>query len=126
MSPQKKTTSKASIARPLVVAKQAEGEPKIVRATYDDTPGLLEKDGETLKWGEIYHMFKKSNFSVEAEDPDELQVFKNIRKSSIFRVATHPTIFPYADAITWILKNIDVNDRYMLQCKERPHSIIQT
>jgi hypothetical protein len=32
-------------------------------------------------------MFKKSNFSAEAEDSDELQAFKNIRKSGIFRVA---------------------------------------
>jgi hypothetical protein len=49
-------------------------------------------------------MFKKSNFSVEAEEPDELQVFRNIRKSRIFRVAAHPTVFPCADAISWILK----------------------
>jgi hypothetical protein len=48
----------------------------------------LEKDGEMLKWGEVYHMFKKSNFSSKAEEPNELQVFKNIRKSGIFRVAT--------------------------------------
>jgi hypothetical protein len=46
--------------------------------------------GKHLKWGEVYHMFKKSNFSIEAEEPDELKVFKNIRKSSIFRVASHP------------------------------------
>jgi hypothetical protein len=48
---------------------------------YDDTWGLLEKDGERLKWGEVYHMFKKSNLSVEAEEPDELKVFKKIRNS---------------------------------------------
>jgi hypothetical protein len=47
-------------------------EVEIVGTIYDDTSGLLEKDGETLKWGEFYYMFKKSNFSVEVEEPDEL------------------------------------------------------
>jgi hypothetical protein len=69
-------------------------EAEIVRTIYDDMSGLLEKDGETLKWGEVYYMFKKSNFSVEEEEPDELQAFKNIRKSGIFRVAAHPVVFP--------------------------------
>jgi hypothetical protein len=81
---------------------------------------LLEKDRETLKWGKIYHIFKKSNLSTEAEDPDELQVFRNIRKSSKFGVATHPKIFPYADAIIWILKNTNVNNRYFYDPRRYP------
>jgi len=39
---------------------------------YDDTSGLLEKEKEILKWGEVYHMFKKSKLSSEAEELDEL------------------------------------------------------
>jgi hypothetical protein len=73
-----------------------------------------------LKWGEVYHMFKKSNFSAEAEDPDELQAFKNIRKSGIFRVATHPTVFPCTDAISWILKNTDISSRYICNTRKEP------
>jgi hypothetical protein len=73
----------------------------------------LEKDRETLKWGEVYHMFKKSKFSVEDEEPDELQVFMNIRKSGISKVTTYPTVSPCSYVITWILKNIDVNGRYV-------------
>jgi hypothetical protein len=64
-------------------------------------------------------MFKKSNFSTKSEDPGELQEFKNIRKSGIFRVATHPTIFPCADAISWILKNADVDSRYIFNARKR-------
>jgi hypothetical protein len=45
-------------------------------------------------------MFNKFNFSTDDEDRDELKIFKNIINSCIFRVASHPTIFPYADAIT--------------------------
>jgi hypothetical protein len=95
-------------------------ETESVRTVYDDTSGLLDKDGETLKWGEVYYMFKKSNFSVEAEEPDELQVFRNIRKLGIFRVATHPTVFPCADTISWILKNIDIDSRYVFNARKEP------
>jgi hypothetical protein len=65
-------------------------------------------------------MFKKSNFSVEAEEPDELKVFKNIKKSGIFRVASTPMVFPCVDSITWILKNIDVNNRYIYNSRKDP------
>jgi hypothetical protein len=43
----------------------------VVGAMYDDTYGLLEKEGETLKWGNVYQMFKKKNFSTDVEDQDE-------------------------------------------------------
>jgi hypothetical protein len=65
-------------------------------------------------------MFKKSNFYTEAEEPDELQAFKNIKNSGVFRVATHPTVFPCAGAISWILKNIDINSRYVSNTQNEP------
>jgi hypothetical protein len=65
-------------------------------------------------------MFKKSNFFVEAEEPDELCVFENIRKSRIFRVATHPEVFPCTDSISWILKNIDINSSYVCNARKEP------
>jgi hypothetical protein len=55
----------------------------------------LEKEGETLKWGNVYLMFTKSNFLVEAEYQDELKIFKNIQKYGIFRVTTRDPIFPF-------------------------------
>jgi hypothetical protein len=112
MSPRKKVAGKA-VRVEASGSSQQTGEVDIVGATYDDTYGLLEKDGETLKWGEVYYMFKKSNFSTEAEDPDELQAFKNIIKSGIFRVQHIQTVFPCADSISWILKNIDISSRYV-------------
>jgi hypothetical protein len=121
MSPRKKTVSKALGTDASGSGKQTEGEPKVVGDTYDDTYGLLEKDGEIVKWGEVYHMFRKSNFSTEAEETDELKVFKKSRIFGIFRVASHPVVFPCVDAITWILKNIYVNDRYI--CKSRKYPI---
>jgi hypothetical protein len=80
MSLWKKTMSKTLGTEASGSGQQTEGEPKVIGATYDDTYGLLEKDGETLKWGEVYHMFKKSNFSTDVKDQDELKIFKNIKK----------------------------------------------
>lgn len=51
-----------------------EGELEILRSTYDDTSGLIKKDVETLKWGEVYYISKKSNLSTEDEYPEEIQV----------------------------------------------------
>jgi hypothetical protein len=45
---------------------------KSVRNVYDDTSRILDKEGENLKWGEVYYMFKKSNFYRKVEDPREL------------------------------------------------------
>jgi hypothetical protein len=49
---------KASWAEASGSTQQVEGELDIIGATYDDTIGILDKDGETLKWGDIYQMLK--------------------------------------------------------------------
>ena len=46
---------------------QMEGDPKVIIVMYDDTSEILERDGEKLKWEEVYHMFKKSKFFIEAK-----------------------------------------------------------
>jgi hypothetical protein len=76
--------------------------------------------GEMLKWGEIYYMFKKCDFSTKFKDPDELQVFKNIMKSSIFRVVAHPTILPCAYDISWIMKNTNLNNVHVYNSRKEP------
>lgn len=38
---------------------QDEDEPEVVGDMYDDTFGLIEKEGEIIKGGNVYHMFKK-------------------------------------------------------------------
>jgi hypothetical protein len=35
-------------------------------------------------------------------------------------VATHPTIFPCVDAISWILKNVEVDSRYIFNARKEP------
>jgi len=72
----------------------------VVGDMYDDTYGLLEKEGETLRWGNVYRMFKKKNFSSNAEDWDEIKFFKNIKKSRIFMVVAYAVVLPCAKSIT--------------------------
>jgi hypothetical protein len=91
-----------------------------VRIVYDNASGVLDKEGEILRWGEVYHMFKKSKFSTEAEDPSKLQAFRNIIKSRIFRVVVYPKIFPCVDAISWILKNAYVENMYIFSTRKEP------
>jgi hypothetical protein len=117
MSPWKKAAMKAIGVEPSSTSQQTI-EVEIVGTIYDDTSRLLEKDGETLKWGEVYYMFKKSKFFVEAKDPNELQEFRKIRKSGILRVATQPVVFPSAGAISCILKNIYINSRYVCNVRK--------
>jgi hypothetical protein len=71
MSPRKKTMMKPTGAEPSGTSQQTI-EIESIRTIYDDTLGCIDKYGETLKWGEVYYIFKKSNFSADAEEPDEL------------------------------------------------------
>jgi hypothetical protein len=52
---------------------------------YDDISVLIYKDGETLKWVEVYYMLNKSNLCIEEEEPDDLQVFREIKKTRNFQ-----------------------------------------
>jgi hypothetical protein len=50
ISPRMKTAGKTFGAEPSSSSQQM-GEVEIVGSTCDDMVGILEKDGETLKWG---------------------------------------------------------------------------
>jgi hypothetical protein len=71
----------------------------------------LEKEGETLNWGDVYHKFKKSIFPIEAEDQDEMKILKNIWRSRIFIVTSRDIVFPWSDSISWIIKHVDIRNR---------------
>jgi hypothetical protein len=59
MSPKKRVMSKVQNTKVSSSNPQDEDKPEVVGPMYDDTFGLLEKGGETLKWGNVYQMFKK-------------------------------------------------------------------
>jgi hypothetical protein len=92
---------------------------------YDDTFGLLDKEGDTRKWGAVYQMFKKYKFSTYCEDQDELKIFKNIRRYEIFRVAACAAVFPCTDSITWRLKHIYLRNIYVCNFRRDPITSFQ-
>jgi hypothetical protein len=53
-----------------------------------------------------------------AEDDSDLKIFKNIRKSKLHKVVAHATVFPYAEAISWIVRHVNLNTRYILNTRE--------
>jgi hypothetical protein len=87
---------------------------------YNDTSRFLEKEGDTLRWGDVYYIFKKKKFSTDAKDQDELNIFNNFRRSIISRVATRAVVFPCVDTITWILKQVDLGNIYVCNSQGEP------
>jgi hypothetical protein len=65
-------------------------------------------------------MFNNQTFPHEAEDDSDLQTFINIRKSKLYKVATHVVVFPCAKAISWIVRHVRLETRYILNSKEHP------
>jgi hypothetical protein len=123
MSPKRKVSSKIVVIEASGKGKHIEYEPEIVGAIYDDNVSVLEKEGETLKWGEVYQIFKKEKFSTDAKDNDELQVFKNIIKLGIFIFVAQVFVFPYTNAISWILKHIDLGNGHVCNIKGSLYNI---
>jgi hypothetical protein len=48
---------------------------------YHDTMRILEKGGDLLKWDDVFQMFKNRNLLIDVEFSDELELFRNIKKS---------------------------------------------
>jgi hypothetical protein len=55
----------------------------------------------------------------------DLEVYRAIKKSKLYKVATHAIMFPYAEAISWILKKDDLERRYIIDAKGKPMGSFQ-
>jgi hypothetical protein len=97
---------------------QGENE-EIPRPIYNDAKRFIEK-GTSIKWGEVFHMFKKKSFPRESEEDLDLKIFKNIKKSKLHRVEAHTTIFPCANTISWKVRHVDLGNRYILNANGDP------
>ena len=88
----------------------AKGEPDLeivtkVEYIYEDTRATTRVEPD-YKWGEIYRMI--SNQNVPDARFKELNIYANIEKSSLMKVATRPELFPCSEVISWILPKADV------------------
>ena len=69
---------------------------------YEDTKLIVDKDIK-LKWQEVNDAFARTF----GEDLEDHQVYVNIHKSGLYRVACRYPAFPCADMIHWIVSHTD-------------------
>jgi hypothetical protein len=62
----KKTTIKEPTIKVSRSGSKQEEELYSLEAVYDHTRRLLEKGGDSVKWGEVFYMFKRHTLPVEA------------------------------------------------------------
>ena len=88
----------------------AEGEPDVeiitkVEYIYKNTRATTEVEPD-YKWGDIYRVI--SNQDVPDAGFEELTIYANIKKYAMMKVDTRPELFPYSEAIGWILPREDM------------------
>ena len=91
-------------------ASAVEEEPEVevitrVEYTYEDTKFMIGVEPE-YQWGGIYRLITRR------EVPDigfeEENIYANIERSSLMKIATRPKLFPCSKVIRWILPRADV------------------
>jgi hypothetical protein len=80
--------------------------PTLVPSEYSfNITDMSSHDGREnyLRYYEIYDMFQNEKYTSDNEDIDE---YKNICKSGIHIVTTHPYIFPYNEVARWCFTHL--------------------
>ena len=76
-----------------------------VEYTYEDRKCVVGVEPQ-YKWGEIYRLITRR------EVPDigfeEENIYANIERYSLMKIATRPELFPCSEVIGWILPRADV------------------
>ena len=76
-----------------------------VEYPYEDTKFRIGVEPE-YQWGKIYRLI------MRREVPDigfeEENIYANIERSSLMKIATRPKLFPCSEVIGWILPRVDV------------------
>ena len=67
-----------------------------VEYIYEDTRATTGVEPD-YKWGEIYRIISTQN--VPDAGFEELNIYANIEKSTLMKVATRPKLFPFLDVI---------------------------
>jgi len=80
MSMRKKITNKEPVIEASSNRSRQDKDPYSLGLVHNETTKVLKKGGDSLKWDEVFYMFKIKTFPVEAEDQDEIQIFKNIQR----------------------------------------------
>ena len=70
---------------------------------YGDTTCVFSRE-ESMSWYQVYQEFTQPEFP---EDLPDREVYMQVKRSKIHYVGAHPSIFPCAKIIDWIIQNID-------------------
>jgi hypothetical protein len=82
---------------------------KLVKTCYGDTDSDAQAS-TSYQWGDIYTMFRDDKYPPTTRQADQ-EVYRKRNRSEIHRVAARPAVFPCADIITWLIPNVDLEDR---------------
>jgi hypothetical protein len=127
MNPQRKgsqSVGKASVEEASASRILEEEDIDTPRPIYDDTKGFIDKE-TSLKWVEVYLMLNKQTFPQLPKDDPNFNTYKNIRRFILYKVTAHASIFPYVEAISWIVNHADLDTRYILNVQGFPITSFQ-
>jgi hypothetical protein len=65
-------------------------------------------------------MFNNQTFPQLPEDNPDLKTFRNIRRSKLYKFATHATMFACVEAISRIVKNVNMEITFILNSQGHP------
>ena len=76
-----------------------------VKYTYEDTKCIVGVEPK-IQWGGIYRLITCRE--VPGIGFEEENIYANIERSSLMKIATRPELFPCSEVIGWILPRADV------------------
>ena len=76
-----------------------------VEIIYEDTKPMTGVDPEFI-WGQVYKLIKEH--TIPGTGLEDIQIYTNIKRSSLMKASTRPEIFPCSKVIGWILPRVDV------------------
>jgi len=96
---------------------------------FTDTECRIENDKVSISWGEIYKSIKEQAYTKlyakeEMKDCDR-KIWDNIWRSRINQVATIPRFFPCGEFIRVMVKQADLENRWILDHKGQPIASFQ-
>jgi hypothetical protein len=65
--------------------------------------------------GEVYQMFNNQSFPQEPENNSDLNIFKNIKRSKLYKVEAHTQVFPCKKDISWILNHMELEKYHLMR-----------
>jgi hypothetical protein len=70
-------------------------------------------------------MFNNQTFPQLPKQDHDLKAFRAIKRSKLYKVVTHAIVFPCVEAISWIVKHVDLERKHIINAKGQPMGSFQ-